>query len=86
MPFGAAIGAVLKGYDWRLDQAAATLGAGRLTVLRLITLPLLRGGIISAALFASCTLPRPSKPPRAPEDEGLLAGEAEAAALGPKLV
>ena len=24
-----AIGAVLKGYDWRLDQAAATLGAGR---------------------------------------------------------
>ncbi|SFC84149.1 ABC transporter permease subunit [Salipiger profundus] len=50
-----AIGAVLKGYDWRLDQAAATLGAGRLTVLRLITLPLLRGGIISAALFAFVT-------------------------------
>lgn len=50
-----AIGAVLKGYDWRLDQAAATLGAGRLTVLRLITLPLLRGGVISAALFAFVT-------------------------------
>lgn len=50
-----AIGAVLKGYDWRLNQAAATLGAGRLTVLRLITLPLLRGGIISAALFAFVT-------------------------------
>ncbi|MBN9886938.1 ABC transporter permease subunit [Salipiger abyssi] len=50
-----AIGAVLKGYDWRLDQAAATLGAGRLTVLRLITMPLLRGGIISAALFAFVT-------------------------------
>lgn len=50
-----AIGAVLKGYDWRLNQAAATLGAGRITVLRLITLPLLRGGIISAALFAFVT-------------------------------
>ncbi|MGO4854012.1 ABC transporter permease subunit [Phaeovulum sp. W22_SRMD_FR3] len=50
-----AIGAVLKGYDWRLNQAAATLGAGRLTVLRLITLPLLQGGIISAALFAFVT-------------------------------
>jgi putative spermidine/putrescine transport system permease protein len=50
-----AIGAVLKGYDWRLDQAAATLGAGRIKVLRLITLPLLRGGIISAALFAFVT-------------------------------
>ncbi|MCZ4354841.1 ABC transporter permease subunit [Roseovarius aestuarii] len=49
------IGAVLKGYDWRLNDAAATLGAGRITVLRLITLPLLRGGIISAALFAFVT-------------------------------
>ena len=38
------------------------------------------------ALFASCALPRPPKPARAPEDEGLLAGEAETAALGPKLV
>lgn len=50
-----AIGAVLKGYDWRLNDAAATLGAGRIAVLRLITLPLLRGGIISAALFAFVT-------------------------------
>lgn len=49
------IGAVLKGYDWQLNQAAATLGARRLTVLRRITLPLLRGGIISAALFAFVT-------------------------------
>lgn len=49
------IGAVLKGYDWHLNQAAATLGARRLTVLRLITLPLLRGGIVSAALFAFVT-------------------------------
>ncbi|WP_245964183.1 ABC transporter permease subunit [Roseovarius spongiae] len=50
-----AIGAVLKGYDWQLDDAASTLGAGRITVLRLITLPLLRGGIIAAALFAFVT-------------------------------
>ncbi|MDF3855823.1 ABC transporter permease subunit [Paracoccus pantotrophus] len=50
-----AIGAVLKGYDWRLNQAAATLGAGQATILWRITLPLLRGGIISAALFAFVT-------------------------------
>lgn len=50
-----AIGSVLKGYDWRLNQAAATLGAGKITVLRLITLPLVRGGIASAALFAFVT-------------------------------
>ncbi len=49
------IGAVLKGYDWRLNQAAETLGAGRLTILRRITLPLLRGGVISAGLFAFVT-------------------------------
>ncbi|MFT4012808.1 MAG: ABC transporter permease subunit [Paracoccus sp. (in: a-proteobacteria)] len=50
-----AIGAVLKGYDWRLNQAAATLGAGQATTFRFITLPLLRGGIVSAALFAFVT-------------------------------
>ncbi|MFT3688491.1 ABC transporter permease subunit [Paenirhodobacter sp.] len=50
-----AIGAVLKGYDWRLNQAAATLGAGQGAILYRITLPLLRGGIISAALFAFVT-------------------------------
>ncbi|WP_029619657.1 ABC transporter permease subunit [Pseudorhizobium marinum] len=49
------IGAVLKSYDWRLNEAAETLGAGRLTVMRRITLPLLRGGVISAALFAFVT-------------------------------
>lgn len=49
------IGAVLKSYDWRLNQAAETLGASRLTVLRRITLPLLRGGVISAGLFAFVT-------------------------------
>lgn len=49
------IGAVLKSYDWRLNQAAETLGAGRVTVLRRITLPLMRGGVISAGLFAFVT-------------------------------
>jgi len=49
------LGAVLKNYDWRLNQAAETMGAGRLTVLRRITLPLLRGGVIAAALFAFVT-------------------------------
>ncbi|MBC8719610.1 ABC transporter permease subunit [Ochrobactrum sp. Marseille-Q0166] len=49
------IGSVLKNYDWRLNQAAETMGAGKLTVLRLITIPLLRGGLLSAALFAFVT-------------------------------
>ncbi|MBV2143651.1 ABC transporter permease subunit [Falsochrobactrum sp. TDYN1] len=49
------IGSVLKNYDWRLNQAAETMGASKLTVLRLITIPLLRGGLLSAALFAFVT-------------------------------
>ncbi len=49
------LAAVLKGYDWRLDQAAAVLGAGRLRILALITAPLLRGGLIAAFLFAFIT-------------------------------
>lgn len=44
--------AVLKSYDERLDQAAATLGANRWRTLWHITLPLIRPGIISAFLFA----------------------------------
>jgi ABC-type spermidine/putrescine transport system permease subunit I len=44
--------AVLKGHDWRLDQAAATLGANRLRVLRHITIPLVKGGCLAALLFA----------------------------------
>lgn len=49
------IAAVLKSYDWRLDQAAATLGASRPRVLIEITVPLLKGGIIAAFLFAFIT-------------------------------
>jgi putative spermidine/putrescine transport system permease protein len=37
--------ATFKGHDWSLDAAAATLGAGRTQVLRLITLPLISGGL-----------------------------------------
>ncbi|SLN71824.1 ABC transporter permease subunit [Oceanibacterium hippocampi] len=46
---------VLKSYDVRLDQAAATLGASPLRVLSQVTLPLLKVGIISAFLFAFVT-------------------------------
>lgn len=49
------VAAVLKGYDWRLDQAAATLGAPRRRVLWEITVPLLRGGLVAAFLFAFIT-------------------------------
>ena len=41
-----------KNYDWRLDQAAATLGAKRRQVVRLITIPTVAGSIIAAFLFA----------------------------------
>jgi putative spermidine/putrescine transport system permease protein len=44
--------AVLKSYDERLDQAAATLGANGWQTLRRVTLPLIRPGIASAFLFA----------------------------------
>jgi ABC-type spermidine/putrescine transport system permease subunit II len=44
--------AILKTYDWRLDSAAATLGADRRRVLFKVTLPVLRGGLIAAFLFA----------------------------------
>lgn len=44
--------AALKGHDWRLDQAAATLGAGRMRVLRHVTLPLVGAGLAAALIFA----------------------------------
>jgi putative spermidine/putrescine transport system permease protein len=37
--------ATFKGHDWSLDAAATTLGAGRAQVLRLVTLPLVSGGL-----------------------------------------
>lgn len=47
--------AVLKGYDQRLDQAAATLGANRVRTLTGVTIPLVKGGLVAAFLFAFIT-------------------------------
>lgn len=44
--------ALFRTYDWRLDQAAATLGAGRLRALWFVTMPLLKGGLIAGFLLA----------------------------------
>ncbi|WP_332680676.1 ABC transporter permease subunit [Bosea sp. (in: a-proteobacteria)] len=49
------ISAVLKTYDQRLDQAAATLGANRLRTLGFVTVPLVKGGLVAAFLFAFIT-------------------------------
>ncbi|CAN7683577.1 ABC transporter permease subunit [Bosea sp. LjRoot237] len=49
------IAAVLKTYDQRLDQAAATLGANRLRTLTGVTIPLVKGGLVAAFLFAFIT-------------------------------
>ena len=56
LPFAlVAVTAVLKGYDWRLDQVAATLGADRARTLWHVTMPMVRGGIVAALLFAFIT-------------------------------
>jgi len=47
--------AVLKNYDERLDQAASSLGANRARTLYHVTLPLIRGGLVAAFLFAFVT-------------------------------
>ncbi|MCC6471782.1 MAG: ABC transporter permease subunit [Alphaproteobacteria bacterium] len=44
--------AVLRHYDNRLDQAAASLGANRFRTLVWITLPLIRAGMVASFLFA----------------------------------
>jgi ABC-type spermidine/putrescine transport system permease subunit II len=46
---------VLKGYDVRYEQAAATLGAKRPVILWRITLPLLKMGIVSGLLLGFLT-------------------------------
>ena len=42
----------LVGFDQRLEQAAMSLGAGRLRTFYTITFPIIRPGVIIAALFA----------------------------------
>ncbi|MEJ1978248.1 MAG: ABC transporter permease subunit [Acetobacteraceae bacterium] len=44
--------AIFRTYDWRLDQAAATLGANRARSLRRVTLPLIKGGLAASFLLA----------------------------------
>lgn len=46
------VSATLRGFDVRLEHAAANLGANRLLVLRYVTLPLIAPGIFAGALFA----------------------------------
>lgn len=50
-----AVQASLEVFDRRLETAAASLGAGRMTVFRTVTLPLILPGILSGALFAFIT-------------------------------
>ncbi|MBE1585457.1 ABC transporter permease [Nonomuraea angiospora] len=47
--------ASLSGFDRRLESAAASLGAGRWTTFRTVTLPLVAPGVAAGALFAFVT-------------------------------
>jgi putative spermidine/putrescine transport system permease protein len=47
--------ATLKGIDEKLEDAAASMGAGRLTIARRITFPLAAPGVIAAAVFSFIT-------------------------------
>jgi len=47
--------AVLQGMDWRVEQAARSLGASPLRAFWLVTLPLIRPGIAAGAVFAFIT-------------------------------
>ena len=42
----------LRGHDWRLDDAALTLGASQRQTLACVTLPLIRGGIVAGLITA----------------------------------
>ncbi|WP_433190821.1 ABC transporter permease [Actinoallomurus sp. CA-150999] len=47
--------ATLRGIDERLEDAAASMGAGRLTIFRRITFPLAAPGMVAAAVFSFIT-------------------------------
>jgi putative spermidine/putrescine transport system permease protein len=47
--------ASLQGFDRRVEDAAAICGAGRWTVFRTITLPLVAPGVMSGSVFAFAT-------------------------------
>lgn len=49
------LSASLQGFDLRLEQAAMSLGASRVTAFRRVTLPLIAPGLFSAAVFAFLT-------------------------------
>ena len=49
------VSAVLAGFDRRLEHAAMSLGANRWTSLIKVTIPLIKPGIFSGALFAFIT-------------------------------
>ncbi|NUP53641.1 MAG: molybdate ABC transporter permease subunit [Catenulispora sp.] len=52
MPFLViAVEGALRGSDVRFEEAAATLGAGRWTVFRRVTLPLIAPGVVSGAVL-----------------------------------
>ncbi|KAF7959291.1 ABC transporter permease [Cupriavidus sp. UYMMa02A] len=46
------LSATLQGFDGRLENAALSLGASRLTAFRRITLPIIAPGLLSACIFA----------------------------------
>jgi putative spermidine/putrescine transport system permease protein len=46
------LSSTLQGVDGRLENAAMSLGASRLTAFRRITLPLIAPGLVSAGIFA----------------------------------
>lgn len=50
-----AVSASLEVFDKRLETAAASCGAGRLTAFRTVTLPLILPGVLSGLLFAFVT-------------------------------
>ena len=49
------VSAVLYNFDRSLEEAARSLGAGTFTTFRRITLPIIKGGVISGAVFSFIT-------------------------------